>query len=115
MNDFSPSEAMRIRMKRFSNHRESKKKFQDSIGFTYSGNQVTYKCPIPRGIGSLLIVGRCASYARDILNPMRMISTCITTGQASGIAAALASKKNVSARSLSVALQQELERQNVKL
>lgn len=95
---------------------ESKKKFRDSIGFTFSKNQVTYKCLIPRGVDNLLVAGRCASYARDILGHMRIISTCITTGQASGVAAALVSKRNVSAEKLDIALlQKELKRQKVRL
>ncbi len=95
---------------------EEKKEFEDSIGLTFRGDQIPYRSLIPEGIDNLLVAGRCVSYNRDLLGIMRMISTCITTGQASGTAAALASKENVSPERLGIAsLQKELERQKVKL
>jgi len=94
---------------------EDKVTFKDSIGITY-GNEIPFSCLVPKKIRNLVVAGRCISYERDILDPMRGITVCITTGQAAGVAAALISKNNITFDELDIELlQQELIKHNVKL
>ena len=54
--------------------------------------------------------------APDTIDTFRLICPCFVTGQAAGVAAALAAKKGCTPRALDVtALQRELERQKACL
>lgn len=89
-------------------------KFKDTIGLTY-GKKIPFSCLIPKKIGNLLVAGRCISYERDLLNPMRGITICITTGQATGVAAALACRDNVAFDDLDIeTLRRVLRKQGVE-
>ena len=57
--------------------------------------EIPYRCLIPKGIDKLLVAGRCISSTRDANGSIRIMSTCMNTGQAAGTAAAMAIKKNL--------------------
>jgi hypothetical protein len=61
------------------NHRE-----QD--GFS----AIPYGALVPRGLDNLLAAGRCLSVEEAVMDTIRMMTTCLATGQAAGTAAALA-------------------------
>lgn len=51
---------------------------------------VPYRCLTPRGIGNLLVAGRCISTDRQVNGSVRIMACCLNTGEAAGIAAAMA-------------------------
>ena len=62
---------------------------------------------------NLLCAGRCLG-AGDTIDTFRLIAPCFVTGQAAGVAAALAAKKGVSPRGLPFAeLARALDAQGV--
>jgi len=77
---------------------------------------IPYRCLVPRGVGGLLVAGRCISADYLACNSLRLIVPCFATGQAAGAAAALAAKAGVEPRAVSVdALRAALLRQGVGL
>lgn len=56
--------------------------------------QIPFRCLIPKGASNLLAAGRCFSAEHLALASARVMPTCSMMGQAAGIAAALAAKKN---------------------
>jgi hypothetical protein len=78
------------------------KAFEDSICrannvFSLPGKSISipFRCLIPKRIDNLLYAGRCISVSHEILDLVREIPCCIATGQAAGVAAALAIRKRV--------------------
>jgi len=51
---------------------------------------VPYRCLTPRGLQNVLVAGRCISTDRHVNGSVRIMACCLTTGEAAGIAAALA-------------------------
>ena len=78
--------------------------------------QIPYRCLLPQRIDNLIVAGRCVSCDHDVLGTLRTIPACMYTGQAAGVAAALAAHAHTSPRKVNVkALQQALLHQNVVL
>ncbi|MHB9031517.1 MAG: FAD-dependent oxidoreductase [Anaerolineae bacterium] len=51
---------------------------------------IPYRCLLPRGLKNVLVAGRCISSDRYIQGSVRVMPGCYITGQAAGVAAALA-------------------------
>lgn len=94
--------------------------------FTYKGRhidrkdrpvwQIPYRSLIPKQTQNLLVAGRCFGYDQGITWDAREISTCMVTGQAAGIAAALAVHSRCAARDVDIAaLQNSLREAGVRL
>ena len=76
---------------------------------------VPYRQIVPKKIDNVLCAGRCLGTG-DTIDIFRLICPCFVTGQAAGVAAALAAKKGIAPRALPVAeLQAALRAQNVYL
>jgi hypothetical protein len=58
-------------------------------------DQIPYRALLPQGVGGLIAAGRCISVDREALGSTRVGATCAATGQAAGVAAALAARKQV--------------------
>ncbi len=92
--------------------------FKDVIGWCghdgpHAAFPVCYRQILPRKIDNLLCAGRCLGKG-DTIDTFRLICPCFVTGQAAGVAAALAAKKNIAPRALAYGdLARELDRQNV--
>ena len=69
-------------------------------------HQIPYRCLVPRETDGLLAAGRCLSASHEALAALRVIGTCMVTGQAAGTAGALAARLNVQARHVPVDLLQ---------
>lgn len=78
--------------------------------------QIPYRILLPQRLEGLLVAGRCVSADRVACGSIRQQAGCIVTGQAAGMAAALAAAAGVYPRQVAVAtLQQKLREQGVVL
>ena len=65
--------------------------------------QIPYGALLPKSVDNVLAAGRCISCASDLIDRARLIPVCMVTGQAAGVAAALAAKGGVRPREVPVA------------
>jgi hypothetical protein len=73
---------------------------------------IPYRSLVPKIVDNLLVAGRCISATHEAQGAIRMMPVCLVTGQAAGLAAALAANERVPPRNLDVrALKRELEYQ----
>ncbi len=68
---------------------------------------VPYRILTPRGLSNVLVVGRCVSTDRYLQGSIRVMPGCYITGQAAGVAAAIAAEQDTDARGFAV---RELQR-----
>lgn len=61
---------------------------------------IPLRCLVPLGVDNLLVVGRAASYSSLAAGSARVVPVGMATGQAAGVAAALAARKGVTPRAL---------------
>ena len=79
---------------------EADRQFDDSValGNDFRKPSVVYEIPlgslIPRGIGGMLMAGRCVSSDSEAMEALREIHCCWTMGEATGAAAALAVERD---------------------
>lgn len=73
--------------------------------------EIPYRCLVPRGVEQLLVAGRCISADHDAHARSRNMPACMATGQAAGIAAAVAIDDGVDVRQVSVARVQAILRE----
>jgi hypothetical protein len=57
---------------------------------------------LPKNLSNVLVAGRCVSSDRYIQSSIRVMPGCFITGQAAGVAAALAIEKRTDTRGFSV-------------
>jgi len=96
--------------------------YPDAIGYGGADGPVKQEWAIPYGtlvpkkVENLLAAGRCISGEQKIADHFRLIAPCCVTGQAAGVAAALAVKDSCRPRDVEVPkLQKELRRQGAYL
>jgi hypothetical protein len=97
--------------------------FRDSIGtgVTWTGPRAgepfdfPYRCLLPKKVDNVLFAGRCLSATHEAHENTRVIPNCFVTGQAAGVAAALAVGDELPPRQISIKkLQQGLRDQGVE-
>ena len=92
--------------------------FKDCIGWCghdgpHAAFPVSYRQILPKKIDNILCAGRCLGKG-DTIDTFRLIVPCMVTGQAAGIAAALAAQKGITPRQLAYSdLAKGLEAQRV--
>ena len=64
---------------------------------------IPYRCLTPRGLRNLLVAGRCLSCDRPVQGSIRVMPACLATGEAAGLAAALAACRGGDVRAVDVA------------
>ncbi len=69
--------------------KESVKKSMAKLGKGESFG-VPYRCLTPEGLKNVLVAGRCISSDRQVNGSIRIMPCCLNTGEAAGIAAAMA-------------------------
>jgi ribulose 1,5-bisphosphate synthetase/thiazole synthase len=90
------------------------KKFPDTIAVggaqnaQHRGWPIPYGVLLPRKLDNLLAAGRCVCVDEGLIEDMRLIASCLTTGHAAGAAAALAIQSGCSPRALEMAKLQKL-------
>ncbi|SHI20684.1 FAD-dependent oxidoreductase [Pollutimonas bauzanensis] len=72
--------------------------------------EIPYGCLVPLGVEQLLVAGRCISADHTAHARSRNMPACMATGQAAGIAAAVALDEGVSVRDVPVRMVQEVLR-----
>ncbi len=81
----------------------------------HNGMALSYRSLVPKKIDHVLAAGRCLG-APDTVDTFRLIAPCFVSGQAAGVAAALAAQKGVAPRALAYAdLKRALEKQKAYL
>ncbi len=77
---------------------------------------IPLRCLLPRRVEGLLVAGRCISGTHEAHSSYRVMPIVMATGQAAGVCAALAARRGVTPRKVSVkAVQGELARQGASL
>jgi hypothetical protein len=77
---------------------------------------IPLRCLIARDVEGLMMAGKCLSATHEAVASTRVIPICIGQGQAAGTAAAMAVRKGVALRSVSVSeLQDTLQRQGAEI
>jgi len=114
---------------------KSGRRFEDSVGFARApidvherggqgggivgvegGYGVPYRCLLPADVEGLLVAGRCISVDEIAFGSTRNIPTCVLTGEAAGIAAALAARAKTTPRALGAGpVQDVLRRRGIAL
>ena len=90
--------------------------FTDTVVRPYLGKNLglPFRSLLAKEVDNLLVAGRCISAADEIMGRLRLIPVCSATGEAAGVAAAMAADQDVAARKVdSGALKDTLERQGV--
>ena len=65
--------------------------------------EIPYRCLVPQGVEQLLVAGRCISADHEAHARSRNMPACMATGQAAGVAAAIAVEEGVSVRRVPLA------------
>ena len=73
---------------------------------------IPYRTLVPRNVDNVLVAGRCVSTDRYVQGSIRVMPGCFITGQAAGMAAAIAVEEDVDTRGISVP---ELQRRLKKM
>jgi hypothetical protein len=73
--------------------------------------EIPYRCLVPRGVEQLLVAGRCISADHAAHARTRNMPACMATGQAAGVAAAVALEAGSTVREAPVARIQEILRE----
>jgi len=77
---------------------------------------IPLRCLLPLRVENLIVAGRCISGTSEAHSAYRIMPTCIATGQAAGVCAALASLNDKTPRTVPAAqVQKELIRQGAKI
>lgn len=69
--------------------------------------QIPYSSLVPKRIANLIVAGRCFGFERDLAWDAREIGTCFVTGQAAGVAAAIAASSRLGFRDMDIPLLQK--------
>jgi glycine/D-amino acid oxidase-like deaminating enzyme len=71
---------------------ELRKKVEEDVRQLGKGESygVPYRCLTPETLRNVLVAGRCISTDRQVNGSVRIMACCLTTGEAAGVAAALA-------------------------
>lgn len=89
-------------------------KFPDTIAVggaqnaQHAGWPIPYGVMVPKRLDGLLAAGRCICTDEKLIEDMRLIASCLTTGHAAGAAAALAVKSNCRPRDVEIPKLQKL-------
>ena len=65
---------------------------------------IPYRCLTPPGLRNLLVAGRCISTERNVNGSVRVMPVCLSTGEAAGVAAAMAAAVDADVHAVDVQL-----------
>jgi hypothetical protein len=64
---------------------------------------IPLRCLLPRGVDGILVAGRCLSGSHEAHSSYRVMPIVMATGQAAGVCAALAARRDLTPRAVPVA------------
>lgn len=73
---------------------------------------IPFRCLVPQGLSNVLVAGRCISTDRYLQGSVRVIPGCYITGQAAGVAAAIAAENNTTTRDINI---KEMQKRLIKI
>jgi hypothetical protein len=83
-----------------------------AVGGAQNGSHAPWPIPygvlVPKQLDGLLAAGRCVSMGDRLIEDMRLIGSCLTTGHAAGAAAALAARNGCRPRDVEIPALQKL-------
>jgi hypothetical protein len=83
---------------------QHRKEFDETLRYAKGESYgIPYRILTPRGLANVLVAGRCVSADRMVHGSIRVMPGCFITGQAAGVAAAIAADKNQAPRAIQVA------------
>jgi hypothetical protein len=83
---------------------QHRKEFDETMRYAKGESYgIPYRILTPRGLGNVLVAGRCVSADRMVHGSIRVMPGCFITGQAAGVAAAIAADKGQAPRAIQVA------------
>ncbi len=88
---------------------------QDFKNLRYGSGEnygIPYRVLIPRKLSNVLVAGRCISTDRYMQSSIRVMPGCFITGQAAGVAAAMAVEKHTNTRGVNV---RKLQKRLIKM
>jgi len=91
-------------------YKEFEKLFRDMRYAKGESYGIPYRVLTPKGLSNVLVAGRCVSTDRYLQGSIRVMPGCYITGQAAGVAAAIAVERKCDTRGVAVGeLQQRLK------
>lgn len=103
------TESRRLTGRYVLTHEDAGRSFPDTIGRTghWTRNgivyDIPYRCLTPESTSNLLVAGRCISVDRRVHTATKEIPAAMVTGQAAGVAAALAARENLAVQTVAPA------------
>ncbi len=73
--------------------------------------QIPYRSLLPKKVKNLIVSGRCFCFEEGLVEDTRIIGTCLVTGHAAGVAAAVACQENASAKQVNIRQVQSILKQ----
>ena len=84
-------------------YEQHRKEFDETLRYGKGESYgIPYRTLTPRGLDNVLVAGRCVSVNRMVYGSIRVMPGCFITGQAAGVAAAVASSKQLAPRAIDV-------------
>ena len=112
MGDYVLTESDLVKSRKFKDticragvHLKSKTFEESDPGLEYD---IPYRCLLPRGIENIIVAGRCISTTHKAQNSIRCIGPCMATGEAAGVASAMAVENKSSLRNIDIGLLQSI-------
>ncbi|MCC6354994.1 MAG: FAD-dependent oxidoreductase [Verrucomicrobiae bacterium] len=85
-------------------YEQHRKEFDETLRYAKGESYgIPYRTLTPRGLGNVLVAGRCVSADRMVHGSIRVMPGCFITGQAAGVAAAIAASGGRDPRAIDVA------------
>ncbi len=102
---------------------ESRAAFDDTVAVSGDDRRgypapfaIPYRALLPKTVDNVICAGRCISCTSDLIDRVRLIAPCFVTGQAAGVAAAIAAKSSIRPRDVPAkAIQEVLLKQGAYL
>ena len=73
---------------------------------------VPYRCLTPKTLKNVLVAGRCISTDRPVNGSVRIMTCCLTTGEAAGIASAMSAAKDANVHNVDTDILRKLLKEN---
>ena len=89
----------------FDSHDMFNSKETDNYEVAYKAGEshgIPYRCLIPKALNNVLVAGRIISATRRVMGSVRVMATCLATGEGAGTAAAQSVKDMVSIREVDI-------------